>query len=541
MLRASVAIAPITDRPTAVTAMGYLFFQRYTATRWGLLCALLIALILLSGCKSAPRRAAASPQPSTAAPFHAPAARNVVPAAYQAPAVPPILLLPPPSSAATTPELLPPAPTETSPAAFALTPEDAVALGLRENPRLRQMAAQSQVAWANADVAYAPFLPELGTSYRYSAFNTPVLPGGSFVPASLSSGVNSFSIAEAGVQYTIADFGRRAGHYGQAVHRSQGQDLAWDRARQTVAFEVVQAYFRLLAAQATSRVREQAMHDAERILADTKARREGGVVEREAVLRAEVELSLARQALLGASQATRDAEATLNVVMGQPPLVPLRVEEVLARPSFNLSVEECLEQAITERREIAMAREAVAEANHGVEAARGDLLPKVFVRGTTLRADSPGGVLNGFVEGIGIHVEQPLYSGGRHRGELRASEARVAAAVAGLQVIADNVSLQVSLAYQAINTERQRIQLAETAVAQARENLRLITVRYQNGNATPTDIVDAQTALVQTETSYYTAVYGYLEGLARLDFALGGDQQRLLALLRLPPSGMGPP
>jgi outer membrane protein TolC len=113
--------------------------------------------------------------------------------------------------------------------------------------------------------------------------------------------------------------------------------------------------------------------------------------------------------------------------------------------------------------------------------------------------------------------------------------------VAGLQVIADNVSLQVTLAYQAIETERQRISLAETAVVQARENLRLITVRYQNGNATPTDIVDAQTALVQTETSYYTAVYGYLEGLARLDYALGGDQLRLLEQLRPAPSDVGNP
>ncbi len=421
-----------------------------------------------------------------------------------------------------------------------LTLDEAVAIGIRENPRLRQMAAQSQAARFNADIAYAPFLPELGAGFRYSAFSAPVLPGGSFVPASLSSGVNNFTIAEAGVQYTIADFGRREGYYGQAVHRSRSQDLAWARARQTIAFEVVQAYFRLLAAQATLRVRTQAVRDAERILADTKARREGGVAERESVLRADVELSLSRQYLLSASQAVGDAEATLNVVMGRQPLIPLRVAEVVARPAFGLSVEECLQEAIDRRREIGMAREAVAEANHGVQAARGDRLPKVFVRGTTLRADSSGS-LNGFVEGIGIHVEQPLYAGGRYQGEVRLSEAQVSAALAGLRVIVDNVSLQVCLAYRAIDTDRQRIQLAQTSVEQARENLRLTVVRYQNGNATPTDIVDAQTALVQTETSYYTSVYGYLEGLARLDYALGGDQQRLLDQLGLAQPGVAVP
>jgi outer membrane protein TolC len=171
-----------------------------------------------------------------------------------------------------------------------------------------------------------------------------------------------------------------------------------------------------------------------------------------------------------------------------------------------------------------------------VQAARGELLPKIYTRGTVLRADSPG-PLNGFVEGIGIHAEQKIYSGGQYRGDLRRNQALVTAAYAGLQVILDNVSLQVNLAYQAIDTDRQRIQLGETAIAQAQENLRLTTVRYNNGNATPTDIVDAQTALVQAETTYYTAVYSYLAGLARLDYALGGDQRRLLEQLR---SGAGP-
>ena len=109
-------------------------------------------------------------------------------------------------------------------------------------------------------------------------------------------------------------------------------------------------------------------------------------------------------------------------------------------------------------------------------------------------ADSPGD-LNGFVEGIGLHVEQPLYAGGRYTNAARASAAQVSAAMAGLQVIVDNVSLQVCLAYQAMDADSQRIELARTGMAQARENLRLTEVRYQNGTATPTDVVDAQTAL----------------------------------------------
>jgi outer membrane protein len=93
----------------------------------------------------------------------------------------------------------------------------------------------------------------------------------------------------------------------------------------------------------------------------------------------------------------------------------------------------------------------------------------------------------------------------------------------------------VNLAYQAIGTNQERIRLGEIGVSQARENLRLTLVKYNNGNATPTDIADAQTAQTRAEARYYTALYEFLEGLARLEYSQGGDQTRLLGALKAPP------
>ena len=55
------------------------------------------------------------------------------------------------------------------------------------------------------------------------------------------------------------------------------------------------------------------------------------------------------------------------------------------------------------------------------------------------------------------------------------------AAVAGLKVILNNVSAQVNLAYNAIATDRERTRLNSVAAGQARENLRVVVVRYNNG------------------------------------------------------------
>jgi outer membrane protein TolC len=190
---------------------------------------------------------------------------------------------------------------------------------------------------------------------------------------------------------------------------------------------------------------------------------------------------------------------------------------------------------VEQRREIEIARRAAAGAVYGLEAARADFRPRIYVRSVIARVDGQG-VDEEFVEGAGIHFDQQFYAGGQREGARRAAEADVRSAAANAQLVCDNIALDVNLAYREIAVARQRIELAETSVVQARENLRLVTVKYRNGDATPTDIVDAETALTRSQQRFYTATYDYLTALARLDYAMGRPQGCLLQ----PAAGIAP-
>jgi outer membrane protein TolC len=131
-------------------------------------------------------------------------------------------------------------------------------------------------------------------------------------------------------------------------------------------------------------------------------------------------------------------------------------------------------------------------------------------------------------EGAGLHIDMPLYTGGRHKGELRAADAEVRQAVADARSILDSVTLQVTLAYLAATTARRRIDLDVPAVVEATEYLRLLRSRYRNGTATPTDIVDAETALTRAQQRLASARFEYLRALASLDYALGNPPGHLL-------------
>jgi outer membrane protein len=410
---------------------------------------------------------------------------------------------------------------ESEPAIFALP--DAIAFALRNSPRLRSARAAIERTQGQEQVAFAPFLPQIDLLGQYGVVSStlaPGIPGSEGFLLANGSGTRTYAETEVGLQWTLYDFGRTGGRYRQAVARERIAELQLARADQTVEFDVAAAYLNVLLGRASRRVQEDAVRRAEAILDDTVARRKAGVALKEDVLRAEVQLSESREALVLAREGELAAVARLNNAMGRNAGWPLEVIDLEVQPPLPGPLADLLERAAAQRPEVGLARQAVAAAQEGRQAARAEFLPRIFVRAVAGHTDGEN-VITGWQEGAGLHVEAPLYAGGRHRGELRAAEADVEAAVADAQAILDAISLQVNLAYRGVVAARERIDLSRTAVVQAEENLRLVRVRYRNGNATPTDIVDSEAALTRSQQRFFSATYTYLAALARLDYAVG--------------------
>ena len=209
--------------------------------------------------------------------------------------------------------------------------------------------------------------------------------------------------------------------------------------------------------------------------------------------------------------------------MGRNAALPLDVVDVESEPPLPGSLAYLMEAAARERAEVRMARQTVAIAERGREAARGEFLPRIYVR-ASIGGTEGENVITGLQQGAGLHLESPIYAGGKHQGEMRSAVADVEAAMADARTILDSVSLQVNIAYHGVVASRERIDLARTAIVQAEENLRLVQVRYSNGNATPTEIVDGETALTRSQQRFYSAKYLYLTALARLDYSVGSHQ-----------------
>src|SRR5262249_50653816 len=185
-----------------------------------------------------------------------------------------------------------------SPQVFTLP--EAVAFGLQNSPRLRAAYAAIERAQGQGQVAFAPFLPQIDLLTHAGITSKalgPAAAGATGIILPSAPGEHSFAQAEFQLQWTLCDFGRTLGRYRQAGARASIAQLRYDRARETVAFDVAAAYLQALRANAVRIIQEEAIRRAEAILKDTRSRRAAGGAERDQGRRAECQLWVARASL----------------------------------------------------------------------------------------------------------------------------------------------------------------------------------------------------------------------------------------------------
>jgi outer membrane protein TolC len=429
-----------------------------------------------------------------------------------------------------------------------LTLSDAIALAFRLQPRLRASLESIQQARGREDISFAAFLPSLSTAYSVGGFDLniggtgfpipglPNSPAFSFLPGlgALPVGLNiqtGYELAELKLQWLVCDFGRRVGRYNQAVLAGDIAQLQTGRAYQTVANDVAVAYYQVLRARSLHRIAEESVRRAEDDLDVARKLARGGVIEREKVLRAEVALAQAQRALDVIEEQEAVAVAALNLAIGLNVSVPTAVVDTSDVPPFTLGLADCLQGAVSGRREFQVARQSVQVAQEGSRVARADFAPRVMSEGylNDFQQSSPRGHADlavGFIK-----LEWGVFEGGKRVAEVRVADSRIREAMAQADSIADTIAFQVNQAFRQLVAARKGIDRSRPALDQTRETYRLVRARARQGDAIPAELTDAETALTRAEQDYSNSVYDYLSALARLEFAMGtnpdgGDGRR---------------
>jgi outer membrane protein TolC len=115
----------------------------------------------------------------------------------------------------------------------------------------------------------------------------------------------------------------------------------------------------------------------------------------------------------------------------------------------------------------------------------------------------------------------PLWNWGLTQSKLRQAQLRLRQAQADLTLAERQLLANVSGFHAEAQTARAQLDSLKTSLDLATESLRLMLLRYQSGEATVLEVVDAQTTLIQARNAYDDGLVRYRVALAALQTLTG--------------------
>jgi outer membrane protein TolC len=162
--------------------------------------------------------------------------------------------------------------------------------------------------------------------------------------------------------------------------------------------------------------------------------------------------------------------------------------------------------------------------------ARAEFLPKVNLFSSWEVDNQTFAARGGNNWAVGATLNFNLFDGGAKLARLKESEAHELQAQALETQMASAVRLQVREAYSNLATAQKRLGVVKDASSQAVESLRIVQNRYQEGLATITDLLRAETAKTAAEKNALNAVFDYRLSYAALELATGELSANSLAV-----------
>lgn len=424
---------------------------------------------------------------------------------------------------------------QTAPVTLSL--EDAVARGRAAAPRVAEAKARREAADATVTSRESLRLPSLTATGGYQRTNhvdeygIPQPGGGTRI---IFPDIPNNFRTRADASVPIYTSGRTDALIAGATLDRKAADADTRTAEADVTLDVARAYWTLVTARESARVVEQGLVRIDAYVSDVKARVTAGFLPPNDLLSAQAQRARQNVALIQARNAAAVAQADLCRLVGldlDTPIVtssPLMAPQPSVAPLETMSMGALTEQARggrSERDALTIRADSAREAGAAAAAA---LKPQIGVAAGFEESRPNARIVPRVNEWrssweAGVSVTWQLFDGGRSKAD-RAAAAAQATAIERRRDDFDAM-LGVELRQRRLDVESGKAALdaSAEAVAAATEARRVVEERFKAGVATSTDVLDAQTALLEAELERTRLAATLRMNEARLLRAVGGQ------------------
>ncbi|HWE83542.1 MAG TPA: efflux transporter outer membrane subunit [Terracidiphilus sp.] len=322
------------------------------------------------------------------------------------------------------------------------------------------------------------------------------------------------------------------GLYRKQTEAARAQLLAQTWARRTVQLTLIQqvatTYLELRALDRQLEITKETIKVRQDSLELTKTLESGGSVPLSDVRQAEQLLYTATSELPQLEEQIQQQENALALLLGENPgPIAHKDPNALTPPPQDLPTG--LPSELLERRpDIQQAEATLIAANAQIGVARAQFFPNLSISGSAgVGGDSLPSIFDTSgktIYGIGT-LTQPLFQGGKLRGQLQLSEQTKQEMVLNYQKTIAGAFRDVSNALIALNKQRANREQEEKLVAAAQDATRLARVRYQGGSTSYLEVLTTDSNLYTAQLNLVNAQQGEALTLVQLYSALGGGWQ----------------
>jgi len=416
-------------------------------------------------------------------------------------------------------------------APLTITLQDALQRAKLNDPQYRASVTDLGVAREDRVQARAGLLPNVNfdNSFIYTQGVGPL-------PADCRLSVlgcpNSRYVANNGVHEYVSqgDVHEAVSLTNLAQYRRSAAALVLARAKAEIAARglvvtVTQAYYGLVVAQRKYSTAQRAAAEAARFLDISQKLEHGGEVAHADVLKAEIQNQEQQRGLAEAQIAMEKSRLDLAVLLFPDFNQDFAVVDDLQTPEPLPTFAEIEAAGKKNNPDLRAALAAYEVANHEVTAAWGGLLPALTVDyfygiDATKFAIHTDGFRNLGYSGVAT-LQIPIFTWGADRSRLKQAELRRDQAHVELTFAQKDLLARLREFYSEAETARAEMESLASSAEMAADSLRLTTLRYQAGESTVLEVVDAQNTLTLSRNAYDDGQSRYRVAVANLQTLTG--------------------
>jgi outer membrane protein len=406
------------------------------------------------------------------------------------------------------------------------TLEESLQLGLKNSKNLKISRSKLMGSEAKITETTSQLLPKLSFNAGYTRLSDvppfevklPIFPA----PVKIQDVVlNNYSLKVSLQQPLFTGF-RLISLKSASEKNRDAVSAEYDKDANEEAFNIITAYWNYFKTQKLKDYFDENLKQEEAHLTDTRNFLANDLVTKNDLLKLEVRYASLKLKQIEAENNLNTSRALFNKVLGLPISDQTEIESV--EPKLENTVynyDSLLNSALLTRLELKAIDYRVQAGNENVSAAASGWYPSIFLF-SDYYYNRPNQrimpTLDKFNDtwDAGVTLSWDIWNWGYNSSQVEQARQNLNQLNTNKELVKEGIEVEVYNNFMVLNSARNKIEVAKTGLVQADENYRGIKEKYNVQYATSTDLIDAETSRLQSQTDLINSLVDFETALARL-------------------------